>query len=115
VDAGHGRIETRTYMVIRDVAWSQERHRIAETENESANDKETINSAHAKFIVEIIWLDHVTFALVAEFLNLIPLGDSPGFNRAATCIFAVMFDFCGKSDVSDRLPLTRLCSAGRPG
>ncbi len=79
---------------------------IAETENQGANDKETVNDAHAKLIVQVIWLDHVDFILVADFLRFVPAGGNPRFDRAATCLFADHAFACfGNSESADDLDL----------
>ena len=71
VDGDHGRIETRTYTVIHDVAWLQERHDwpglkgvvIVESTREipgSSPDTDKVERETRFYITSLVWLAHQT-------------------------------------------------------
>ncbi len=67
VDADHGRIETRTYTVIRDVAWLQERHKwpglqgvvMVESQREIHGPGTSVNTIEREtrfYITSLLWV-----------------------------------------------------------
>src|SRR6516165_1186308 len=68
--------------------WNFNNGGIAEPEHQDTNDKEAIDAAHAEFIVQIIWLDHVDFTFVTGFLGLVFRSDNPCLDGASAGIFA---------------------------